>query len=64
MARNTRPTLTNQTYWTKTRDELVYIVRDAYEAAAAMRDHDPVAEAKYLEQMNDASTVLCARAGE
>lgn len=45
----------------KTEAELRYIIKDAYEAAQAMRDHDPVAEAKYLDQMNDAATELYIR---
>lgn len=39
-------------------DALRYIVKDAGEAARAMRDHNPQAEAKYLDQVNDACTVL------
>ena len=38
----------------KTEAELRYIIRDAGEAARAMRGHDPKAEAKYLDQINDA----------
>ena len=38
--------------------ELLYIQRDASEAAIAMRGHDERAEAKYLDQANDASTIL------
>jgi hypothetical protein len=45
-------------YHSKTDAELHYIVKDAAEAARAMKDHDPKAEAKYLDQVNDASTVL------
>lgn len=45
----------------KTDRELRYIIKDAGEAARAMRGHDPVAEAKYLDQVNDAATELYIR---
>lgn len=48
-------------YHTKTTAELNYIIKDAGNAAKAMKGHDPKAEAKYLDQMNDASTVLYYR---
>ena len=48
-------------YKTKTDAELRYIARDAAEASLAMRDVDPAAEAKYLDQMNDACTELHRR---
>ena len=38
--------------------KLRYIQKDAGEAAKAMRGHDKRAEAKYLDQVNDASTIL------
>ena len=38
--------------------KLRYIQKDAGEAAKAMRGHDRKAEAKYLDQVNDASTIL------
>ena len=41
--------------------ELLYIARDAKEAAKAMRHVDPVAECKYLDQVNDACSVMAAR---
>ena len=59
--RRTAMTLTNQNYFTKTGAELNYIIRDAGEAAKAMRGFDAAAEAKYLEQINDACTVLHSR---
>jgi hypothetical protein len=40
---------------------LRYIARDASDAAHAMRHHDPAAECKYLDQVNDAATVLAHR---
>lgn len=43
-------------YRSKTDAELDYIIRDAGEAAQAMRGHDPIAEAKYADQVNDACT--------
>lgn len=45
-------------YHGKTAAALLYIVKDAGEAAQAMRGHDYAAECKYLDQINDASTVL------
>ena len=53
-----RPSLTNASYWTKSKAQLEYIQKDAHEAAVAMLGHDLVAEKKYLEQMADAATVL------
>jgi hypothetical protein len=41
--------------------ELQYILKDASEAARAMRGYDSTAEAKYLDQINDASTELYYR---
>lgn len=41
--------------------ELHYIIRDASEAVRAMKDVNPIAEAKYLDQVNDAATVLYRR---
>lgn len=46
----------------KTNEELAYIIKDAGEAALAMRDHNPAAEAKYLDQMAEAETELVRRA--
>lgn len=37
---------------------LKFIAKDAHEAAQAMKDHDPKAESKYLDQVNDAHTVM------
>ena len=51
----------NSPNWDKSDEELRYIIRDAGEAAKAMRGHDPDAECKYLDQMNDAATVLAYR---
>ena len=48
-------------YHNKTNDELRYIMRDAYEAAKAMRGMNPEAEGKYLDQVNDAATELYRR---
>ena len=60
--KTTRP-LPGHPYHGKTDAELRYIVKDASEAAQAMRDHNPVAEAKYLDQVNDACTILNYRGG-
>jgi hypothetical protein len=54
--------LAGHPYHDKTEAELKYIAKDAHEAAVAMRGFDPVAEAKYLDQMNDVATVLFYRA--
>ena len=48
-------------YQKKTDAELKYIQKDAHEAAKAMQGHDSKAEAKYLDQVNDASTILYQR---
>jgi hypothetical protein len=45
-------------YHSKTNDQLHFIIRDAGEAAKAMKNHNPQAESKYLDQQNDAATVL------
>ena len=43
-------------YRKKTDNELMFIMKDASEAAKAMQGHSPIAEAKYLDQVNDAAT--------
>ena len=48
-------------YAMKSAAELEYIRKDAKEAAECMKGFDPVAEAKYLDQVNDACTVLYRR---
>ena len=64
MARkSTRPSLTNSAYWQKSDAVLRFILQDASKAADCMRGMDDVAEAKYLEQMADAETVLASRRG-
>jgi hypothetical protein len=40
---------------------LRYIAQDASNAALAMQHHDPDAESKYLDQVNDVETVLAHR---
>jgi hypothetical protein len=45
----------------KTNEALRYIIKDAGEAARAMRAVNPIAEAKYLDQVNDACTELYRR---
>ncbi len=42
-------------------DSLRCIIKDASEAAAAMRGHDEKAEGKYADQVNDAATILAFR---
>jgi hypothetical protein len=53
--------LQNKSYWTKSDAELRYIIKDAGEASMAMMGWNYEAEAKYLDQINDASSVLYAR---
>ena len=53
--------LENDRFHDLTDAALLYIARDAKEAANAMRGHDPVAECKYLDQVNDACSVMAAR---
>jgi hypothetical protein len=48
-------------YHDKSDAELLYIIRDAGAAALAMRGMNYEAECKYLDQVNDASTVLYFR---
>ena len=48
-------------YATKSDDALRFILKDAHEAALAMRGVDAAAESKYLDQVNDAATTLSRR---
>jgi hypothetical protein len=48
-------------YHDKTDAELRYIVKDAGKAARSMKGMDEKAEGKYLDQVNDASSILHAR---
>ena len=49
-------------YSKKSHAELIYIQKDAYEAAqCAQANGDRVAECKYLDQLNDACTELYKR---
>lgn len=48
-------------YRNKTNAELQFIIKDAAEAAEAMRGWNDQAECKYLDQMNDAVTELYRR---
>lgn len=48
-------------YISKSYDELLFIAKDAKEAADAIRGHDSVAECKYLDQVNDACTEMQRR---
>ena len=50
--------LAGHDYHEKTDDELRYIIKDAGEAAKAMQSFDSPAEFKYLDQVNDALTIL------
>lgn len=54
--------LQNQHYWRETDAALRYILRDAAEAAQNMHDMgNDAAERKYLDQVNDACTVIAWR---
>jgi len=48
-------------YRNKTIAQLEYIAKDAHEAALCMRGMNADAEAKYLDQVNDACTELYRR---
>jgi hypothetical protein len=53
--------LDGHSYHAKSDAELLYIVKDAGAAARAMRGVNDTAECKYLDQMNDACTILYLR---
>lgn len=53
--------LAGHPYHDKSDAELRHIMKDASEAARAMKGHDEKAESKYLDQVNDASTILYYR---
>jgi hypothetical protein len=50
--------ISDHPYHRKSDTDLRYIIRDAAEAAQVVRGHDDPAEAKYLDQVNDAVTIL------
>jgi hypothetical protein len=50
--------LKGHVYHSKSDLELMYIIKDAGEAALNMRGFDYKSECKYLDQVSDASTVL------
>lgn len=52
-----RHPLEGHEYHRKSDAELTYIGKDAHKAAEAMKGHNSKAEAKYLDQANDAATV-------
>ena len=56
-----RMPLAGHPFHTTTDAELRYIVRDAGDAARAMQKHTRTAEDRYLDQVNDAPTVLYYR---
>lgn len=62
MARQAIP-LEGHAYHSKSDAQLHYIIKDASEAALCIRGHDRMAECKYLDQVNDACTVLNYRRG-
>jgi hypothetical protein len=57
-----RKPIKDHPYHKKSDAELQYILKDARAAADAMRGVNDQAEAKYLDQINDACTVLGYRA--
>ncbi len=57
MPKITKP-IPSHPYHTQSDAALQWLIKDAREAAEAMRGHDDRAEAKYLDQINDACTVL------
>lgn len=57
-SKSKRHPLDGHKYHEKTDAELKYIIKDAGEAADAMKDHDSNAHQKYLDQILDAETVL------
>lgn len=59
MTKKTYRPLAGHTYHDRTDEELQFIIRDASLAAIAMRSLDNrQAEDKYLDQANDAATIL------
>ena len=57
MTRIAKP-IAGHPYHKKSDEELCFIMQDARAAAEAMRGHDERAETKYLDQINDACSVL------
>ena len=57
MSESQRYPLSGHAYHGKSDAELRFISKDAADAARAMKNHDAKAEAKYLDQVNDAATV-------
>jgi hypothetical protein len=61
LVKEARMPLKGHAYHKKSDDELRYIIKDAGAAAHAMRGHNRAAEDKYVDQVNDAQTVLYYR---
>lgn len=61
LVKEARMPLKGHAYHKKSNDELRYIIKDAGAAALAMRGHNRAAEDKYVDQVNDAQTVLYYR---
>ena len=59
--RETTAMLEGHQFHTLTDEQLAFVLKDAREAADCMRGFDPVAECKYLDQINDACTILAMR---
>ena len=53
-----RPYLENERFWELPEASLRYIIKDARAAAEAMKGLNPKKEGKYLDEVNDAATVL------
>lgn len=60
----TRPfkTLPDHRYHSLTVSELLYVAQDAHAAAKNFQGWNPTAECKYLDQVNDACSVMYYRA--
>jgi len=56
-----RKPLEDHKYHTLTDDELRHIIKDAGDAAIAMQGHSYESECKYLDQVNDANTIISYR---
>lgn len=60
MARERRP-IPSSPFHRYDASQLAFAQADAHLAAEAMKNVDPVAEAKYLDQVNDIATIIAWR---
>lgn len=56
-----KPNLENDRFHTLTVSELLFTARDAHEAAKNFQGWNATAECKYLDQVNDACSVMAYR---